>query len=208
MVVMVQEEEYCYYGTGCIYFYMNEDEAYDFRDEEYPFFFNLNIATGDYDKDGYTEIAFASQGTGCGGSGDWHSRIVKYKDHSMERMEFPSDDYEDDTREIFIEITREMQENTYSAYCLRLDETITFEAENAEDWHETDKRRTVGGNSRGYFNLWCGEYEGQDALEVSEYLYGEGGIANCVGFARFLIVWDEDGNGQIVDWWVDELDRE
>lgn len=37
-----------------------------------------------------------------------------------------------------------------------------------------------------------------------EYLYGEGGIVHCVGWAYFILVWDEQGNGSVEDWWVKE----
>lgn len=198
-----QEGEYNYYGEGCIYFYMNEDEPYCFRDEEYPFFFGFNIISGDFDADGNTEIAFESLGSGVGGAGDWHPRILKYKDHTMEPMEFPADDY--DGRGVRIVITQEEKWDTYSAYCAYLDETIVFEAKNIFD---PDASQSCGGNSRGYFNLWRGEYEGRDALEVSELLYGEGGTAHGLGFAKFLIVWDENGDGQIVKWWIEPWEDE
>lgn len=202
MVVMIRNHEYSDYGEGCMYFYMNEDEAYCFRDGEFPFFWGFNTISGDFDCDGYMEIAFESLGLGVGGAGDWHSRILKYKNHTMEPMMFPSDDekYGDNMPGIHIVITQEAQANTYSAYCAYLDETIVFTAENAI---EPDGRHECGGNSRGYFILQRGEYEGQDALEVSEYLYGEGGIVHGVALAKFLIVWDQNGEGRIVRWWIE-----
>lgn len=202
MVVMIRDYEYSDYGEGCMYFYMNEDEAYCFRDEEFPFFWGFNTIGGDFDCDGYMEIALESLGLGVGGAGDWHPRILKYRNHTMELMDFPSDagEYKDDMPEARVVITQEAQANTYSAYCAYLDETIVFESENAM---EPDGRYECGGNSRGYFDLWKGEYEGKDALEVSEYLYGEGGIAHGLGLAKFLIIWDQDGEGRIVKWWIE-----
>ena len=202
MVVMIRDYEYSDYGEGCMYFYMNEDEAYCFRDEEFPFCWGFNTIGGDFDDDGYMEIVFESLGLGVGGAGDWHPRILKYKDHAMEPMNFPSDarEYENDMPEVRIEIAQEAQANTYSAYCAHLDETIVFEAENAI---EPDGRHECGGNSRGYFDLRKVEYEGKDALEVSEYLYGEGGLVHGLGLAKFLIVWNQDGEGRIVKWWIE-----
>ena len=202
MVVMIRNHEYSDYGEGCMYFYMNEDEAYCFRDEEFPFFWGFNTISGDFDCDGYMEIAFESLGLGVGGAGDWHPRILKYRNHTMEPMDFPSDagEDEDDMPGIHIVVTQETQVNTYSAYCAYLDETIVFNAENAI---EPDGRHECGGNSRGYFILQRGEYEGRDALEVSEYLYGEGGIVQGVALAKFLIIWDKDGEGRIVKWWIE-----
>lgn len=201
MAVMVKDDEYSGYGEGCIYFYMNEDEPYCFRDEEYPFHFGFDLIPGDFDNDGNTEIAFESLGSGVGAAGDWHPRILKYKNHTMEPVDFPGDDY--DGRGIRIEITQEEKWDTYSAYCAYMDDTIVFEAENIAD---PDASQPCGGNSRGYFNLWRSDYEGRDALEVSEYLYGEGGIAHGLGLAKFLIVWDENGEGEIVKWWVEPFD--
>lgn len=200
MIAMVQEGERCLYGEGCIYFYMNEDPPYCFRDDDYPFLFELDVGTGDFDDDGNTEIVFESRGTGNGAAGDWHLRILKYKDHSMEKMDFPSESCEGDDREIHIKVTQEMQANTYSAYCPYLDETITFEAENI---FEPNQARVVGGNARGYYNICGMEYEGRDALVVSEYLCGEGGNVHCVGEAKFMILWEKDGSGRIVKWWID-----
>lgn len=200
MIAMVQEGERCLYGEGCIYFYMNEDPPYCFRDDDYPFLFELDVVTGDFDDDGNTEIVFESRGTGNGAAGDWHLRILKYKDHSMEKMDFPSESCEGDDREIHIKVTQEMQADTYSAYCPYLDETITFEAENI---FEPNQARVVGGNVRGYYNICSMEYEGRDALVVAEYLCGEGGNVHCVGEAKFVILWEKDGSGRIVKWWID-----
>lgn len=202
MVVMIRDYEYSDYGEGCMYFYMNEDEAYCFRDEGFPFFWGFNTISGDFDCDGYMEIAFESLGMGVGAVGDWHTRILKYKNHTMEPMDFPSDaeEYEDNMPGVHIVITQEAQANTYSAYCAYLDETIVFESENC---FEPDGRYECGRNARGYFDLRNAEYEGKDALEVSEYLYGEGGVVHGVGAAKFLIIWDSDGEGRIVKWWIE-----
>lgn len=69
------------------------------------------------------------------------------------RMKLPSETYDDDSGEIYIEITQESQENMYSTYCPYLDDTIEF-----------------------------------------KYLCGEGGNVHCVGIAKRLILWKQDGN--------------
>lgn len=89
----------------------------------------------------------------------------------------------------------------YSAYCPYLDETIAFEAENIFEPGET---RIVGNNVGGYCKAYGTEYEGRDALVVSEYLCGEGGNVHCVGIARFLLLWEQDGSGRIEKWWIEE----
>lgn len=210
MVIMVNEPEMEYmYGTGALYFYMNEDEPYCFEDEEFPFYFPLNICYGDLNEDGNVEIAFALQGTGNGGAGDWYKAILSYTGDTMERLEIPSDqepDYYDEGLEVGV--TMEPEPDTYTAYCSYLDESITFHASNGWDG-DTQKAylaeapKRVGGNLRGFYNLQVVEWEGRDALQVMEYLCGEGGNAHCVGWAYFILVWDEQGNGSVADWWVE-----
>ncbi len=59
MVTMVQNpEDEFRYGTGYIYFYINEDEPYCFEDEQYPFYSSISIISGDFDRDGNIEIGF------------------------------------------------------------------------------------------------------------------------------------------------------
>ncbi len=199
MIAMVQEGAFYLYGEGGIYFYMNEDEAYCFREDYYPFSKNLNVVTGDFDNDGNVEIVFESMGTGCGGAGDWYVVMLKYKNHGMEEMKLPAEP--DERHYIRVQVTQEMQKDTYSAYCPYLDETIFFEAENHS---EPNQVRVVGGSMSDYFNICSMEYEGRDALVVSEYLCGEGGTVHCVGIARFLMLWEKDGSSRIEKWWIDQ----
>lgn len=39
----------------------------------------------------------------------------------------------------------------------------------------------------------------RDALQVREYLCGEGGNVHGVGETCFILVWDEQGNGSVAD---------
>ena len=94
----------------------------------------------------------------------------------------------------------------YAGGCAYLDEQISFSAQNTEGWDLSAAAETVGGNARGYYNLRAAEYEGKNALLASEYLHGEGGTADCVGTAQFLITWREDGTPEVVKWWIDALD--
>lgn len=114
----------------------------------------------------------------------------------MIEMELPSE-YADRT-EIGVRVTQEMQEDTYSAHCSYFDETIVFRAPNCFEPYGGG-----GGNCRGFYNLRCVEYKGGSAVEASEYLYGEGGHSHAVGIAKFIIVWDEDGNSRVDKWWVE-----
>ena len=216
MVIMVQEPEMEYIpGTGALYFYMNEDEPYCFEDEEFPFFFPLNICYGDLNEDGNVEIAFALRGTGNGGSGDLHKALLSYTGGTMERLEIPSDqepDYYGDRLVVdegfTVDVILELNPETYTAYCPYLEESITFHASNY--WDDDTRKAYIeeypsngGGNLRGFYNLQVVDWEGRDALQVMEYLCGEGGNAHCVGWAYFILVWDEHGNGSVVDWWVE-----
>ncbi len=201
LVMVVDGEEKPFYGGGCIWFYMNEDKPYCFDEEACSYYGWFDAFWVDIDNDENTEIVVSMQGTGCGAAGDSYKLVLKYQDHSMERMELPSQ-LEDDTG-LRISVTQYPEENSYSAYCQYLDETISFRSENAEDWELPQTAQEVGGNVRGYYDLRCVEYEGGNALLASEYLNGEGGIAHQVGTAQFMIVWDEKGRSSIAKWWIE-----
>lgn len=204
MVIMV---EYLY-GRGALYFYMNEEEPYCFTDEDFCFYFPVNICYADLNGDGNVEIAFSLQGTGVGAVGDWHKAVFSYTGSTMERLEIPSDLDKDNDDGIKIDVIMETEPDTYTAYCPYFDESITFHASNI---YEGDKQKeylaqapiNVGGNIRGYFALQIVTWEGRNALQVSEYLSGEGGTGHFVGWADFILVWDEQGNGNVADWWVE-----
>ena len=59
-------------------------------------------------------------------------------------------------------------------------------------------------SSRGFEHDLCIAIVIRDALVVSEYLCGEGGNVHCVGIARFLLLWEQDGSGRIEKWWIEE----
>lgn len=184
--IMVKAYKSNCYGTGYIYFYMNGDNPYRFYDEDFAFGRDLYVFGTDLDNDEYTELVFGAAGTGCGGSGDWYNRILKYKDNSMEKMEIPTEETQDTIRVV---ITKDEKEDTYRTCCEYLDDEIVFETYNPD----IDEYGGVGSNGRGFYDVQCVTYEDGYALQTSVYLYG-GGIANCVGEAKFLIVWDEDGS--------------
>ncbi|MCM1156613.1 MAG: hypothetical protein NC314_12995 [Roseburia sp.] len=198
VAVMVQASELKYlYGTGCLYFYMNGEEPCRFYDEDFPFYFLMGISAADLDHDGNTEIVFGACGTGNGGTGDWHNRILKYKGHTMERMLIPSE-LQDEDGFIDVDVTKEEQENTYRASCVYLNDEIVFKAHNLEGDYGGG-----GSNCRGFYDVHCVEYGDGYALQASEYLYGEGGIAHGVADVKFLIVWDESGNSHVEKWWIE-----
>ena len=211
MVIMVQEPQMEYMpGKGAVYFYMNEEPPYCFMgtNEYLPFFRPMNLCHADLNGDGNVEIALALNGFGNGGSGDWYKVLFSYTGSTMERLEFPSDS--DDEYEVGLKISviMEPEQDTYTAYCPYLDESITFQARNIWEGETqlaylADAPKEVGYNIRGYYDLKIVTWQGRDALQVREYLCGEGGNVHCVGEACFILVWDEQGNGSVADWWVE-----
>lgn len=193
--IMVKAHNSHCYGNGYIYFYMNNEKPYRFYDEDFAFQRGLYVFGTDLDNDGYTELVFGAAGTGCGGSGDWSNRILKYKNNSMEKMEIPTEETQDF---IDVVITKDEKENIYRAYCEYLDDEIVFETYNPDMEYDGG----YGHNGRGFYDVQCVAYEDRYALQVSVYLYGRG-ISNWVGDAKFLIVWDEDGNSHFEKWWIE-----
>lgn len=84
-------------------------------------------------------------------------------------MELPSDSEAEYDHEIYVSVWQEAVKNQYSAYCSYFDEEIFFESENI---FEPNRARCVGGNVRGFYNLRPIKYQGKNALQASEYLYG------------------------------------
>lgn len=206
MIVVVQnvQEKYLY-GTGALWFYMNEDEPYCFLDEDCPYFGWYSTFCADLDNDDFMEITFCAQGTGCGGVGDHYKAVFKYKDHAVSQMRLPGDYEEDSDSGLEVVVFQETEADSYSAYCPWLQERIDFRAENVEGWELPGIAQAVGGNARGFYSLCPVEYEGRKVLQASEYLYGEGGVAHGVGIAQFLITWKEDGTPQVLKWWIEEF---
>ena len=205
MLVMVQDAgERPFYGSGGLWFYMNEDEPYCFEEEDCSFCGWFDAFWEDVDNDGNIEIVFSAEGTGCGAVGDSYKAVFKYRDHAIERMALPSDLEEDYDHGLRVELVQEPVENIYSAYCPYFDELISFCGENIEGWELPDSPQIVGGNARGFYDLCAVEYEGKKVLQVSEYLYGEGGVVHNVATARFLITWEKDGTPKVLKWWIEE----
>lgn len=200
LVMVLDSEKKPFYGSGCLWIYMNEDKPYCFAEDDCSYYGWFNAFHADIDNDENVEIIFSAQGTGCGAVGDSYKAVFKYKNHSIEKMELPSDFDEDYDRGLNVIVTQKPEENSYSAYCPYFDEVISFQALNSMDFPYSTQ--IVGGNVRGFFDLQCVEYEGKNALQASEYLNGEGGIVHCVATAQFLIVWDENGEANVAKWWI------
>lgn len=211
LVMVLDAKETPFYGSGGLWFYMNNDTPYYFSEEMCSYYGWFDTFWEDIDNDGNVEIVFSAQGTGCGAVGDSYKAVFKYRnlltDSSekcgIERMQLPSDFEENYDCGIEVEVFKEPEKNQYSAYCPYFDETISFHAENiGEDLPST--AISVGGEVRGFYNLCPVGYNGKMVLQASEYLNGEGGTVHNVATAQFLITWKEDGTPEIIKWWIEE----
>ncbi|MDE6622312.1 MAG: hypothetical protein K2K74_17840 [Lachnospiraceae bacterium] len=203
LVMVLDAQEKPFYGSGSLWFYMNEDEPYCFSEEDCSYYGWFDVFWDDIDNDENVEIVFSAQGTGCGAVGDSYKAVFKYRNHAIERMKLPTDLVEDYDCGLGISVFQEPQPDSYSAYCDYLKDQIYFQAENSGVWELPDTEISVGGNARGFYNLCVAEYEGKNALQASEYLSAEGGVVHCVGIAKFLIIWEADGTPKVVDWWIE-----
>lgn len=192
--------------NGCIYVYFNDEEPYCFQGEvTYGIGFYDECQAGDIDNDGNLELIIAIYNGGCGGPGGSEYIILKHKNNTFEEMELSADMGEKHYWGLDVDTYFGDKENTYQAYCPYLDETIEFPASNASyrPFESQYANTGVGGTCRGFFGYRCVEYEGENALQCSEYLYGEGGIVHGLGNACFLIMWDEEGISRAVKWWIE-----
>lgn len=204
LVMVLDAKDTPFYGSGSLWIYINEDEPYCFSEEDCSYYGWFDTFWDDIDNDENIEIVFSAQGTGCGAAGDSYKAVFKYKDHSIERMQLPSDFEEAYDCGLFVEVFQEPEKNRYSAYCPYLDEKISFRAQNIEGWDLPHTAESVGSNARGFYNFCVAEYQGKKVLQASEYLYGEGGVVHNVAIAQFLITWKEDGTPEVVKWWIEE----
>lgn len=200
MAARVLQDSRYILGPGCVYIYMNGDEPYCFVDDGFPFYsssFNgMHISGGDLDNDGSIELLMEASGTGNGGAGDWVGRILKYKDHRLEKTDmFPEDEFD-----IEIHVIQEVEENSYSAFFPAGNETIAFQAN--EVFPGAGEPRWVGSNVWGLYDMHCVEYQGGYAVEARECLCGEGGNIHVVADAVFILVWD-GGDWRVDQWWVE-----
>ncbi len=201
MVMILNRDDWAYYGTGCVWFYMNDDAPYCFDADGCSYYGSFDFFAEDIDNDDHVELVLSTQGTGCGATGDFYKAVFKYKDHDITRMELPSDLEGDYDWGIRITVTQEAEKNRYSAYCSYFDETIFFTSENI---FQPNGSRCVGGsNVRGFYDLRPVKYAGKNALQASEYLSGEGGNVHNVATAKFIILWDQNGHGYVDKWWIE-----
>ncbi len=214
MIVMVVKPGDSFIDApGCIYIYFNDEPLYCFEDEDedynkreistYDIGFCNKCQAGDIDNDGNLELMISVWNGGNGGTGGREHIILKHKDNTFEEMELSEDLGEKNVWELYVSVNMGNRENLYKAYCPYLDDTVEFSADNAYPFESKNAGRGAGSNCRGFYDYRCVEYEGKNALQCSEYLYGEGGIVHSVGSAEFIIVWDEEGECDVAKWWVE-----
>ncbi len=202
LIRVVDAQEKPLYGSGGLWFYMNDDAPYCFCEEQFPYWGDFDLFWEDIDNDENVEIVFWSQGSGVGATGDIYKAVFKYKNHAIQQMRLPSD-LEGDVG-FAVEVIQEAEQNSYTAYCPYFDERISFHAQNMEGRDLPEKAKSVGGNVRGFCDLRVAEYHGKKALQASEYLMGEGAVPHQVATAQFLITWQADGTPNVAEWWIDE----
>ncbi len=201
LVMIIDYENLAIHGAGCVWFYMNEDEPYCFDTEEASYYGDFDFFAKDIDNDENVELVLSTYGWGTGFP-DTYKAVFKYKDHDLKRMELPSDYDRDDECGIHIKVNQGADKNQYSAYCSYFDEEIFFEAENC-DPDKAYPDDTCYGTVRGFFYPEPIEYQGKNALQVTEYLAGEGGWTHLIATAEFIILWDENGNSYVDSWWIE-----
>lgn len=199
LVMIIDYENIAIHGSGCVWFYMNEDEPYCFDTETASYYGDFDFFAKDIDNDDNVELVLSTYGWGTGFP-DTYKAVFKYKDHDLKRMELPSDYDRDDEWGIRIKVNQEADKNQYSAYCAYFNEEIFFEAENCDPGKALS---ACYGNVRGFTNLKPIEYQGKNALQASEYLAGEGGWSHLVATAEFIIQWDENGHSYVDSWWIE-----
>lgn len=189
------DEDADYYGDGCLYLFMNEDEPCRIYEEDccYGLGYISDDFGADIDKDGKTEVVMLLGGLGNGGTGDFCKIVVKYQNPGIQKMELPGRTAYD--YEIMVDVEGNPEKGVYIASCPEFDGEIEFSVGRQVD-------DMSGGNCRGFYSLKMGEYQGEEVLLGYEYLYA-GGIVDYVGDAVFVIGWDEGGNPYVRDWYIE-----
>jgi beta-lactamase regulating signal transducer with metallopeptidase domain len=195
--------------------YMNDDPVYTDTFDGTPVFgFEQYPVCGDIDNDGYPEIVFNIFTGGNGGAGSSVKGVLKYKPHFLAPMNLPGDDSEDfiqnDDVGYQVKVLFGGEKNEYKAVCEGLGKAVAFKAQNAVNEDGAPYRLHIaeneeaGANCRGYSAFSAVNRNGKSYLMAEEYLYGETGTADGVGFATFLIEWDGSGNPYVAEFGVSD----
>lgn len=197
--------------------YMNDDPVYieTFNGMLTAFGFMQYPLCSDIDHDGYPEIVYNIFTGGNGGAGSSVKGVLKYDKHELIPMDLPGDDSEDFTENsdvgYQVKVLFGKGENEYKAVCDGLGKAVDFKAQNAvnEDGTKFQPNNIIengeaGTNCRGYSGFSIVNRSGRNYLLAEEYLYGEAGISDGVGFATFLIQWDGSGKPFVSEFGVSD----
>ena len=198
MIIMAAEDAGIS-ASGCLYIYFNEAAAYCYQGEICCGVGFWNWSAGDIDNDENTELMIEVSNGGNGGSGGREVVILKYRNGTFEEMVLPEEFGEKYYWELYVSADINYEESTYKAYCDLLGE-ISYEQFPVLN----DERSRVSAMTlRGFYNYRCVEYQGKNALQCSEYMYGDMGNADGVASAEFILMWDEEGNCSVAEWWLE-----
>ena len=192
MIIMAAENDWID-APGCLCIYFNEASAYCFQGEICCGIGFWNWNAGDIDNDGNTELMIEVL------NGGRESVILKYRNETFEEMNLPKEMGEKYYWGINVCAEINYKESTYSA-----SGDFVEEIKN-KNFFEKDETRSsvIAHNSRGFYQYRCIEYQGKNALQCSEYLYGDMGIADGVANAEFILTWDEKGKCSVAEWWLE-----
>ncbi len=198
------------------YVYMNSDPVYnvkqDFEKGSVYHFWQQNIVTGDFDQDGFIEIAYNICTGGNGGAGSSDKGVLKYHNHELSKIKLPNDlDNDFGDVGLQVQVLAGEKENSFAAYCPYVEQTVEFNGpkyrlESDVITAKPQEGENVGGNVRGYCSMEVVRSEGRDYLLLEEFLHGEIGINDGVGLAQFLVEWNSDGESRVIEFTMQELE--
>ena len=178
---------------------MNEESLYIYELDSYCW--NIELSSGDIDRDGNRELAYIGFTGGNGGSGSYEKGILKYEKQEFLEMELPSvlteESGEGKDAGYHLKVYWGTEENTYRVVCesLGIEETITSEYlkdENGKLFRRPVPGEEIGGNVRGFYKFGIIHEEGIDYLAAEEYFHGEGGVNHGLGYVRFILSWGDE----------------
>lgn len=199
------DRDYEDYGKFLIF--INGEQVYCYNDLDYSFTchygFMMDFCT-DFDNDGHKELFLEAINGGNGGN---DIMVLKYKTGNFEQMPIFTRDATDTLPYIDVTIYAGKGADEYEIYCANMSETIILKGHRMSADEGTGPAYDPGeecGYAGDYHLPDVVECEGKNALLIRKMLKGEGGNVSYIGSACFVITVDEQGNYELVDWWVED----